>query len=153
MVEKLTQQVGLQVGQMAGSSRSVGIALSEELSGLRQETLLLLTLNVKNQVTTRHEIFRGTADACIAHPRDIFYEAVTANAARMIVAHNHPSGVATPSPSDEAFGQRLWLAGQLMGIDLLDCFVVGTHGYFSFSEHDLFSKLTMPALPMREAGV
>ncbi|GKT03508.1 JAB domain-containing protein [Furfurilactobacillus entadae] len=133
----------LSVGDQAGSSRLVGINLSDELSHTRQETLLLLSLNVKNQVVARREIFRGTVDACIAHPRDVFYYAILANAARIIVAHNHPSGIASPSSSDEMFGQRLWLGGQLLGIDLLDCFIVGRHSYFSFGEHDLFHGLTV----------
>ncbi|GEK28247.1 JAB domain-containing protein [Furfurilactobacillus siliginis] len=133
----------LSVGVIAGSSRAVGVALSDELGDFRQETLLLLALNVKNEIIFRNEVFRGTIDACIAHPRDIFYRAVMANAARIIVVHNHPSGISTPSPTDRNFGRRLWLAGQIMGIDLLDCFIIGRHSYFSFGEHDLFTDLAL----------
>ncbi|MCF6161626.1 MAG: hypothetical protein LKG79_02355 [Furfurilactobacillus sp.] len=143
---KTEGQTKLTIGTQAGSSRTVGIALSDEMSDLRQETLLLLALNVKNQVVARCEVFRGTVDACVAHPRDVFYQAIIANAARVIVAHNHPSGLAKPSPSDQEFGQRLWLAGQLLGIELLDCFIVGRHSYFSFGEHDLFNAVTLPEI-------
>ncbi|HAT54163.1 MAG TPA: hypothetical protein DCW31_02775 [Lactobacillus sp.] len=153
MVQTITAPNGkesLKVGMQAGSSRTVGIALSEEMSELRQETLVLLALNVKNQVIARCEVFRGTVDACVAHPRDVFYQAIVANAARVIVVHNHPSGLAKPSPSDQEFGQRLWLAGQLLGIELLDCFIIGRHSYFSFGEHDLFNALSLPETLAKE---
>jgi len=81
-----------------------------------------------------HELGRGTLDSCTVHPRDVFKAALLANAAGVIVAHNHPSGDPTPSPADIALCSRLRAAGTVVGIELLDFVILGDGRYYSFTE-------------------
>lgn len=70
--------------------------LIQETRDLEQEHFILLTLNTKNQIIRQRTLFIGTLNQSIAHPRDIFREAIRDNAAQIIVAHNHPSGDSPP---------------------------------------------------------
>ena len=72
------------------------------------------------------------------HPREIFREAVRFSAARIIIGHNHPSGNVTPSQADIDFTRRLSECGEMMGIELLDHFIVGDHTYCSLKEEGYF---------------
>jgi DNA repair protein RadC len=95
----------------------------------------VLCLSTKNEVLAYHEMSRGTLDAALVHPRDVFRTALLANAASVLVAHNHPSDDVTPSPEDVALTHRLVSAGDVVGIPLADHIIVGlTAGYFSFRE-------------------
>lgn len=93
----------------------------------------LLTLNGKHNVTSFALIGTGTLNTCITHPRDVFRVALAANAAAIVVFHNHPSGDPSPSPDDRELTNRLRSAGVLLGIDVLDHVVIGHDGrYVSF---------------------
>ena len=95
----------------------------------------LLCLSTRLDVLAYHELSRGSLQSTIVHPRDVFRTALLANAASVIVAHNHPSGDVQPSPEDRAVTQQLAQAGQLLGIDLADHLIVGTRGtFYSFRE-------------------
>lgn len=95
----------------------------------------LLCLSTRRHVLAYHELSRGTVDATIMHPRDIFKIALLANASAVILGHNHPSGDVTPSPDDLAVTQRIAAAGVLMGIELADHVIVSADGtYLSFKE-------------------
>jgi DNA repair protein RadC len=83
------------------------------------------------------EMFRGTIDGASVHPREVVKAALARNAAAVIIAHNHPSGVAEPSAADEALTQRLKQALALVDIRLLDHFVVGDTEVVSLSERGL----------------
>jgi DNA repair protein RadC len=98
------------------------------------EVFGLLCLNSKHRVLCYHELSRGTLDATLVHPREIFKAALLANAAAVIVAHNHPSGDPTPSPDDTRLTERVIAAGVVMGIDVLDHVIVADNRYFSFRE-------------------
>lgn len=74
----------------------------------------------------------------VAHPREIFRIAVRCSAARIILAHNHPSGNPEPSQADYNFTQRMIEAGELLGIELLDHIVVGENKYISIREKGFF---------------
>jgi DNA repair protein RadC len=76
----------------------------------------------------------GTADASLVHPRDIFREAVLAEAAAIVLFHNHPSGDPSPSQADVALTDRLVAAASLMGIELLDHIILADSRYYSFRE-------------------
>jgi DNA repair protein RadC len=93
-----------------------------------------MLLNTKHRVIATHELSRGTLDMCPVHPREVFKVALLANAAAVIVAHNHPSGDPTPSPDDVDLCGRLRQAAALIGIDLLDFLVIGDGCYHSFQE-------------------
>ena len=92
-----------------------------------QEVFVIATLDTKNQVTGIVEITRGTLDASTAHPRQVFAPAIAAAASSIILAHNHPSGDATPSREDRQVTDRLIECGKMLGIDVLDHIVVGDH--------------------------
>ncbi|HZK46993.1 MAG TPA: JAB domain-containing protein, partial [Atopostipes sp.] len=73
----------------------------------------------------------------VAHPREIFKGAVRYSAARVIIAHNHPSGNTDPSQADLAFTRRIVEAGEMMGIEVIDHIIIGDQEYFSLKEHGL----------------
>jgi DNA repair protein RadC len=95
----------------------------------------LLCLSTRHDVIAYHELSRGTVDATITHPRDIFKIALLANASAVILGHNHPSGDVNPSPDDLVVTERIATAGVLMGIELVDHVIVSGDGtYLSFKE-------------------
>lgn len=108
--------------------------LMTDMSKLTQEHFVVLFLNVKNEVLHKQTIFIGSLNSSIVHPREIFREAVKRSAASLVVAHNHPSGNATPSPEDIEVTKRLAEAGELMGIDLLDHIIIGDQRFISLKE-------------------
>ena len=119
-----------QVGRPADAAA----LLRERLEAEPVEVCLVLLLNTKHRVVAVHELSRGTLDSCPVHPREVFKTALLANAAGLIVGHNHPSGDPTPSPDDVALCARLRQAGSLLGVDLLDFLIIGDGRYYSFKE-------------------
>jgi hypothetical protein len=89
------------------------------------EVCLALLLTTKRHVIAVHEIGRGTIDSCPVSPREVLTAALFANAAGVIVAHNHPSGDPTPSSDDFALCSRLRAAADLVGVQLVDFLIVG----------------------------
>lgn len=112
--------------------------LMQDMTSLQQEHFVCLFLNVKNQVLHKQTIFVGSLNASIVHPREIFREAVKRSAASIICAHNHPSGVPTPSPEDIDVTNRLYEAGKIVGVDLLDHVIIGDHQFISMKEKGYF---------------
>ncbi|MGH8291478.1 MAG: RadC family protein [Steroidobacteraceae bacterium] len=95
--------------------------------GMREfESFCVIFLDNRHRVIEFVELFRGTIDSASVHPREVVKEALQRNAAAVILAHPHPSGVAEPSVADEQITRRLVDALQLVGIRVLDhCVVVG----------------------------
>jgi DNA repair protein RadC len=91
----------------------------------------------RHRVICFEEMFRGTIDGASVHPREIVKQALAHNAAAVILAHNHPSGVAEPSHADKALTQRLKEALSLVDIRVLDHFIVGDGQSLSFAESGL----------------
>ncbi|MBZ6526643.1 DNA repair protein RadC [Aerococcaceae bacterium DSM 111021] len=116
------------------STRSAGEWLMQEMSDLHQEHLVVLFLNTKNEIIKKRTIFVGSVNSAVAHPREIFKEAVKYPTARIIIAHNHPSGDTKPSPADLHFTKRMIACGELMGIDVLDHLIIGQGEYLSLHE-------------------
>ena len=95
----------------------------------------LLCLSVRHQIVAYHELSRGTLNASIVHPRDVFRTALLANAAMVIVGHNHPSGDPTPSVEDVQLTSRLRDSADVVGIEMADHVIVTACGrYYSFKE-------------------
>lgn len=90
-----------------------------------QEHLDVAFLDAKSKVISLRNIFKGGLSQSVAHPREIFKHAVKLSAARIIVAHNHPSGNPEPSSGDILFTERLVEAGNLMGIEVMDHIIIG----------------------------
>jgi DNA repair protein RadC len=101
------------------------------------EVFCCLFLDNRHRLLAFEEIFRGTIDGASVHPREVIRQALQHNAASVIVAHNHPSGVVEPSAADELVTQRLKAAVALVDVRLLDHFIVGDGHCFSFAEHGL----------------
>lgn len=94
------------------------------------EHFAVLFLNARYQITHAQMTSRGGLQSTVVHPREVFKAAVLANAAAIIIGHNHPSGNVEPSPEDRAVNERLEEGGKLMGIPVLDSIIVGPAGEF-----------------------
>jgi len=119
-----------QVGRPADAAALFLARLAQE----PVEVCLVILVNTRHQVIAIHELSRGTLDSCPVHPREVFKSAILANAAAVIIGHNHPSGDPTPSRDDVDLCARLRSAAGLLGIDLLDFVILGEGRYFSFKE-------------------
>ncbi len=116
------------------SPQDVANLLMPELRDIKKETLKSLILDTKNRVMKILTVSVGILDSSLVHPREVFKDAITASAASIIVAHNHPSGDPTPSPEDRQITKRLYEAGQILGIELLDHIVIGDNKFVSLKE-------------------
>ena len=99
-----------------------------------EEIMMLFTLGTKNNITGIFEVSRGSVNASIVHPREIFKRALLNNATSIVIAHNHPSGNPAPSNEDVNITKRIEESGELLGVKLLDHIVVGDGKYVSFKE-------------------
>jgi DNA repair protein RadC len=97
----------------------------EEMRLLDREEFHVLLLNTKNGLIKKTQISRGSLNASIVEPREVFKEAIAASAASVILAHNHPSGDPTPSAEDVAITKRLVKSGELLNISVLDHIILG----------------------------
>jgi DNA repair protein RadC len=93
----------------------------------------VVLLDTKHFVLRSKVLSVGTLDASIVHPRDVFREAARAGAAAVVLFHNHPSGDPTPSPDDVALTRRLVVAGELMGIYVLDHVVIAETRFYTMN--------------------
>ncbi|HTX20602.1 MAG TPA: DNA repair protein RadC [Candidatus Aquilonibacter sp.] len=91
----------------------------------RTETLQVLLLNTRHRLIRVDEITDGTIDTLLVHPREVFKSAIAANAAAIVLAHNHPSGDPSPSEADIKVTRDLIRAGQLLKIEVLDHVIIG----------------------------
>lgn len=101
------------------------------------EVFVAMFLDSKHRVIKLDELFRGTIDNASVPVREVVKDSLKYNAAALIVAHNHPSGVCEPSMADKALTDAIYLALQLVGVKLLDHFIFGEGGHkagFSFAE-------------------
>lgn len=116
----------------------IAAAHFEELATDR-EVFAVLFLNTKNKVIGIHDVSVGSLTASVVHPREVFKAACLANAASIILTHNHPSGDPAPSKEDINITARLVQAGRLMDIPVLDHIIIGdgTGRSMSFKANDL----------------
>jgi DNA repair protein RadC len=124
-------------GPALGNPRATREFLRARLRDLGHEVFCCLFLDNRHRVICFEEVFRGTIDGASVHPREIVKLALARNAAAVILAHNHPSGVAEPSQADELITARLREALGLVDIRVLDHFVVGDVQCVSFAERGL----------------
>ncbi|EJE6498318.1 DNA repair protein RadC [Salmonella enterica] len=108
--------------------------LSLKLRGRPNEVFMGLFLNTQNRLIEARELFQGTINAAAVYPREIARQALQLNAAGIIIAHNHPSGVPKPSLADDRVTQGLKEALQLIDVVLLDHFVIGRDEIVSYAE-------------------
>ena len=122
--------VGRKVSTPADSAAVFTTMFQDEAS----EVFAILCLSTKHRIIAYHEVSRGSLDSTHVHPREVFKAAILANAAAIVLAHNHPSGDPTPSPDDITLTRRLVDAGRLIGVDVLDHIVIGDGRHVSFRE-------------------
>ena len=127
----------LQRGDALTSPEHTRRYLSAQLRGRQQEVFACLFLDNRHRVLEYEELFYGTIDGAGVHPREVVRRSIAHNAAAVIVAHNHPSGVAEPSRSDEQITRRLQQALELVDVRLLDHMVIGDGEITSLAERGL----------------
>lgn len=121
-------------GDVLSSPEDTRQFLSARLRGYPHEVFACLFLDNRHRVVAFEEMFRGTIDGTSVHPREVVRRALALNAAALIVAHNHPSGVAEPSQADRSLTRRLHDSLALVDLRLLDHLVIGDGESVSFAE-------------------
>lgn len=112
----------------------------EELRREEQEKLIVLFLNTRNKLLKEKLMFKGTVNASLVSPREIFLEALEIHAVNLVLVHNHPSGDATPSREDIQMTKRICQAGKMLGIQILDHIIIGDHCYSSMREKGILPE-------------
>ena len=123
----------LERGQPLDNPDKAGQLLTAQLRGLPFEVFACLFLDNKHRLIAFEKLFQGTIDAAAVYPREVVRRAMEHNAAAVILAHNHPSGVAEPSQSDHAITRRLVEALGLVEVRVLDHLVIGDGGWVSLA--------------------
>jgi len=108
-----------------------------DLRAKKQEYFVCLSLDGGQRLIAQRTITIGTLESVLAHPREVFADAVADRAACIVVAHNHPSGDASPSDQDITLTQQLASSGQLLGIPLADHLILAKTSHFSFRKNKL----------------
>lgn len=111
--------------------------LKLKLAELEHESFNVMFLNNQHGLISLTEMFRGTIDGASVYPREVVKAALKFNAAAVIFAHNHPSGICTPSQADRNITQQLKDALSLVEVRVIDHIVVGGTDSYSFAEHGL----------------
>jgi DNA repair protein RadC len=124
-------------GALLASPRATRDYLTARLRDLEHEVFCCLYLDKRHRLIRFEELFRGTIDGASVHPREVVKLALQRNSAAVIIAHNHPSGVAEPSHADEIITQRVKEALALVDIRLLDHIIVGDGTCVSLAERGL----------------
>jgi DNA repair protein RadC len=127
----------LPCGEAIRSPADTESFLKAKMQHLDHELFCCLYLDNRHRVLRFDELFRGTIDGTSVYPREVVKEALAVNAAAVILAHNHPSGVAEPSQADERITQRLKSALELVDIRLLDHLIVGAGAATSLASRGL----------------
>lgn len=139
-------------GRRLVSPEAVADYLGPEMADLDQEQLRAILLDSKNRVLAVSFVYQGGVDTIEVCLRDCFRDAVRANAAGVILVHNHPSGDPTPSPADWLMTVEADRAGRILGIDLVDHIVLASEGHVSLRRAGLFTPGGLPAPAGREAA-
>jgi len=114
--------------------RTIADFYMEDMRHNKQEVMKLLLLNSKNKLIGDINVSKGTVDSAIITPRELLVEALYKNAVSFILIHNHPSGETTPSKEDILITKRIFEAGKIVGIELLDHIIIGNNCYTSLRE-------------------
>lgn len=124
------------IKSLLDSPQKVAEYIREKYGQEKKEYFLMLYLDTQNNLID-NEISVGILNASLVHPREVFHKAILNNAAQVIVAHNHPSGICKPSDEDIKTTKRLIEAGKIIGIELLDHIIVSEYESYSFRENKI----------------
>ena len=122
------------------SSREVYDYLLHSLRDLKKEVFKVIYLNGRNEVIQIETLFEGSLSSSAVYPREVIRKGLAHHAAAMVFAHNHPSGDPSPSSQDFAITRDLYLAGKIMGIQVLDHLIIGRNRYYSFADQGQIRK-------------
>lgn len=134
LVRRISKDVLLKERNKISSPNDIAKILMKDMVFLKQEVLKLVMLDTKNNIIGLKDVFVGSLNTSIVHPREIFKEALKRSSSSIIVCHNHPSGDPTPSKEDIDITIRLKECGKIIEIDLLDHLIIGKNRYVSLKE-------------------
>jgi len=120
---------------------------------LQKEVFKAIYLGSRNQIIDTEDLFEGTLESILIHPREIVEGVIKHNAAAVIFVHNHPSGDPTPSKSDTRFTRDLVFMGNIIEVKVLDHIIIGGNKYFSFADEGLIKKYEYNFLNLKIRGV
>lgn len=124
-------------GQALSCSEEVADHLKHQLRDQQREVFAVLLLDTRHRVIRYEELFYGTLNGASVHPRELVKNVLSHNAAAVIIAHNHPSGIAEPSQSDLAITKRIKNALELIDVKLLDHLIIGDGEFVSLGDRGL----------------
>lgn len=126
---------------MVDSPSAAAAVLSNDLMWQNQERFAVVMLDVKNRLLATKILTIGTATETLIHPREVFRETVRQGATKLIIAHNHPSGILEPSPEDIYLTEQLLQGSQCLDIPLLDHLILGNGDHQSLRQKtDLWER-------------
>ncbi len=108
--------------------------LQQKIGHYNKEHLVVASLDTRNNLIAMDVIAIGTLNANLAHPREIFEMAIRRHAAKIIISHNHPSGKVEPSDADLIVTEKIFSAGKLFDIPVIDHLIVSNDNYYSFAK-------------------
>jgi DNA repair protein RadC len=143
--------VALSMGTIAETEHALSTPLTNaeaiykanlDMKAFYQEVVRVVLLDGQHRCITKVDIFKGTVNECLAHPREIFRSAILHSALAFVLVHNHPSGHANPSEADLQLTERIAAGARVLQLNFLDHVIVGhpmdgRSGYFSFQEAGL----------------
>ena len=142
-LSELTKRMARSTAQVSldfSTPSSIAQYYMEDMRHQQRETVKLLMLNTKARLIAESDISKGTINASLLSPRELFIEALQKNAVAIILLHNHPSGDPSPSQDDLLVTQRIYEAGLLIGIDLVDHIIIGDNCFHSMREKGFFHE-------------
>ncbi len=110
--------------------REAAVIMWDYLKEADRENFIVMLLDTKNQIIGINTVGIGILDSVQIHPREVFKPAILANAASIIISHNHPSGDPTPSRRDKETSENIKAAGEILGIEVLDHIIIGEEGQY-----------------------
>jgi DNA repair protein RadC len=131
------------------SSQEIFDFLYHSMRDLKKETFRVIYLNSQNQIIDIADLFEGTVNISVVHPREVIEGALRHNAVSLIFVHNHPSGNPAPSQNDKAVTRELVQAGSTMQIKVLDHIIIGDNTYFSFAGEGLIEEYELDFLNLK----
>ena len=139
---KLIDDTPLFGNELIQTANDAIFLMQKELRNCDRETFCALHLNAKGKPLSMSIISIGELTSTIVHPREVFKASILSNASAVIFMHNHPSGELIPSEEDKKATKRLEMAGQILGIPVVDHIIVGENkeNYYSFRANDLLNS-------------
>ncbi|MBN1862982.1 MAG: DNA repair protein RadC [Dehalococcoidales bacterium] len=134
------------------SSQEVFDFLYHSMRDLKKETFRVIYLNSQNQIIDINELFAGTVNLSVIHPREVIEGALKHSAVSLIFVHNHPSGNPAPSQHDKTVTRELVYAASIMQIKVLDHIIIGDNTYFSFAGEGLIEAYALDFLSLKARG-